>query len=117
MTNTVKTELANHLLDLINDGVLTNENQADWHFHAFNEDYYIIGYYQCSEWLKKHDIDAFEAVGECQQYEIDNSGESEVYDNSEKTVNMLVYIYGEELLSEIGAESIKELKKELKELI
>lgn len=114
MTQSVKTELKSYLLDLINDGVLTDENTEDWHFHAFNEDYYIIGYYNSSQWLKKHNIDAFEAIGICQQYEIDNFGEChKVYDNSESTVNMLVYIYGEELFNSIDAESVEELKEAL----
>lgn len=115
MNNSVKTELKSHLLDLINDGVLTNDNQGDWHFHAFNESYYCIGYYQCSEWLKKHDIGEFEAAGICTEYEVDNFGEcTKVYDNSEKTVNMLAYIWGEELLYEINAKNVKQLKKACK---
>ena len=102
MKTTIKEELTSYVLDLINDKVLTDDNRDDWHFHSFNEDYYIIGYYQASEWLKKHNIDSFEAVGICQQYEIDNFGEaSSVYDNSEKVVNMLVYIYGEEIINEL----------------
>ena len=118
MKTSIKAELTAHLLDLINDGVLTDENRDDWHFHAFNEDYYLIGYYQCNQWLKKHDIDAFEAVGICQEYELERFGEmGKPYDNSEKTVNMLAYIYGEELLSEIDANSIEELKDELQELV
>ena len=34
-------EIANHIIDKINDGILTNENKDDWHFYAFNEDYYL----------------------------------------------------------------------------
>ena len=118
MKTSIKTELTAHLLDLINDGVLTDDNREDWHFHAFNEDYYIIGYYQAYEWLKKHSIDSFEAVGICQQYEIDNFGEaSSVYDNSEKVVNMLADIYGEELLYSFDADNVEELKAELLELV
>lgn len=114
MKTSIKTELQAHLLDLINDGVLTNENKDEWHFHAFNEDYYIIGYYHASEWLKKHNIGEFEAAGICTQYEIDNFGEcSKVYDNSEKAVNMLAYIYGEELINEYDVETVEELKEEL----
>ena len=107
---TIKTELAQHLIDLINDEALTNENVNEWHYHAFNEDYYIIGYYQASEWIKKHDMDAFEAIEICQQYEKDNFGEFRIYDNSETTVNMLVYIVGEELLNELNADTVEELE-------
>jgi hypothetical protein len=111
MKHTIKTELEEYLLDLINDGVLTDENRDDWHFHAFNEDYYIIGNWNASEWLKTHNIGKFEAAGVCQQYENDNFGESQIYDNAEKVVNMLTYIYGEELLNSFDVETIEELKE------
>ena len=102
MRTTIKNELTDYINDLINDGVLNEENKEDWHFHAFNEDYYIIGYYNASEWLKRHNIDSFEAVQICNQFEIDNFGEtSNKYDNSESVVNMLVYIYGEKLINEL----------------
>jgi len=118
MKNSIKIELTSYLLDLANEGVLTNNNREDWHFQAFNEDYYIIGYYECNMWLQKHDIDPFKAVSVCQQYEIDNFGEaSSVYDNSEKVVNMLVYICGEKLLNELNVETVEELKSELLELV
>ena len=102
MRTTIKNELTDYINDLINDGVLNEENKDDWHFHAFNEDYYIIGYYNASEWLKRHNIDSFEAIQICNQYEIDTFGEtSNKYDNSESVVNMLVYIYGEELINDL----------------
>ena len=111
MKNSIKIELTRYLLDLVNEGILTNDNTEDWHFQAFNEDYYIIGYFECNMWLQKHNIDPFEAVSICQQYERDNYGEAtSVYDNSEKVVNMLVYIYGEELLNKFQIASVEELK-------
>ena len=117
MKTSIKQELAQHLIDYINDGILTNDNYDEWHYYAFNEDYYIIGYYESSQWLKMHGIGEFEAAGICQQYEIDNFGESKVYDNSETTVNMLAYIYGEEILNDCESTKVKKLKKELKNII
>ena len=118
MKTSVKEELAGHLLDRISDGIIRDDNREDWHFHAFNEDYYLIGYYQCSEWLKRHEIDPFEAIGICQDYEQEMFGElSGKYDNSERTVNMLTYIYGEELLNDIDANNVKELRQALNEII
>ena len=112
MKNSIKIELESHLSDLINDNVLTNYNKDEWHFHAFNEDYYLIGYFNCNEWLKLHNIGEFEAADICNQYEIDIFGEtSNKYDNSESVVNMLAYIFGEELLCEIDANDINELKE------
>jgi len=114
MKTTIENELKSHLLDRIKDSVLTNDNKDDWHFHAFNEDYYIVGYYQAEQWLKEHGLSAFEAIGICQDYERDNFGEClKSYDNAETTVNMLVYIYGEELLSELDADNIEDLKSKI----
>ena len=113
MKNSIQTELEAHIRDCANEGRLTIENFDEWHNIAFNEDHYIIGYYQCSEWLKEHEIGEFEAASICDQYEIDNFGEtSNKYDNSETTVNMLVYIYGEEVMHEIQDEIKKELEEE-----
>lgn len=117
MKTSIKVELAQHILDRINDGVIDNDNRDEWHFHCFNEDYYIIGYYNASEWLKKHGIGEFEAAGICQQYEIDNFGESRVYNNSESVVNMLAYIYGEELLNDIDADTIEDLRESVEEIV
>lgn len=111
MKNSIKEELKSYLTDLINDRVLTDENKDEWHFHSFNEDYYIIGYYESSEWLKKHDIGELEGANICIEYEVDNFGEAKKYDNTEVVVNMLAYIYGEELLGEINADTIEELKE------
>ena len=73
------------------------------HQQAFNEDYYIIGYYQAEQWLKKHDVSVFEAINFVQDYEREMFGADAVrgYDNAETLVNMLVYIVGEEITQEI----------------
>ena len=118
MNNTVKTELRNYILDCINEGILTNENKDEWHFHAFNEDYYIIYHSKAIEWLKKHNIDAFEAVDTVKQYEEDNFGEFTTDVNPERIVNMVAYIYGEEILHSYDAETVEELESQIiKELL
>ena len=110
LTTQLIEEFQSHATDKVNDGILTLENRDDWHFHLFNEDYYIIGYYNASEWLKRHNIDAFEAISTCIEYENDNFGEVlKTYDNSEVTVNMLVYILGEEWINDGGEGFILEL--------
>jgi hypothetical protein len=116
MKTTIKKELAAHVLDRINDGILDNRNREEWHFYAFNEDYYIIGYYQASEWLKRHEMDTFEAIETVQEYEKKNSGKVITKINSEAIVNMLVYIYGEEIIG-FRADSVEELKEEMESII
>ena len=103
MKNSVKEELSEYITERIAEIHKYEGNEMDdLHFHLFNEDYYIIGYYQASEWLKTHGISEWEAIQTCQEYEVDNFGESRIYDNAEKTVNMLAYIWGAEILSDMN---------------
>jgi hypothetical protein len=111
MKTSIKNEFEQRAIDYANDGILTSENQEDWHYHLFNEDYYVIGYYNAEQWLNEHDISAFEAIQVCQQYEKDNFGECRIYDNAESTVNMYTYVLGEEWMYEDGEDFILELIK------
>lgn len=111
MKTSIKTELEEHILDCLNEGILCNSE--DWHYHCFNEDYYIIGYYEANKWLEKHNMSAFEAIDIVREYEVDNFGEFTTEINSESIVNMLVYIYGAEIIYSLKSENVKELKNEL----
>lgn len=117
MKTSVKKELAQHIIDKINDGVIDNTNVDDWHYHCFNEDYYIVYHSVALEWLKSHDIDAFEAIEIVRDYEMDNFGEMNTSINPESIVNMLAYIWGEELIYSIDAETVEELEEQLKEIV
>lgn len=110
MNTTIKTELRNYILDCINDGILTNENKDEWHHHAFNEDCYIIYHSRAIEWLKEHNLDTFEAIDIVKEYEVEHFGEFTTDINPERIVNMLAYIYGEEVLYSYDAETVEELK-------
>jgi hypothetical protein len=73
---------------------------CDLHNEVFNTDYYIIGTYQAKEVLEEYGV--FKAIDKVQTYENENFGE--IYtdlSNPEKLVNMLYYIIGEEVLSEM----------------
>ena len=96
----MKASVKEELTEYINDN--KNDYSEELHFHLFNEDYYIIGYYQAQEWLDQHEITVFEALETIRKYENINFGECKPYTNAEETVNMLVYIYGEELLCEMN---------------
>ena len=113
--NSVKSEFAAHILDAINEERINNDNRDDWHFHLFNEDYYIVGYWEAQQWLERHGIGTFEAIEICQQYEKDNFGEARIYNNAEATVNMLTYIFGEAMLNEADADDIDELTEAMKQ--
>ena len=116
MKTSIKKELAIVLTDLINNGYLNDNNIHEIHELAFNEDYFIIGYYQAKQWLKEHDICVFDAIDTVRDYEVDHFGEFTTKINSESIVNMLVYIWGEELISELDFDTIKELENELKNI-
>ncbi len=100
--NTLQTELAQHILDMLNDGVVHDDNIEEMHFHCFNEDYYIIGHYQAEKWIKKHYESVFSAIDKVKEYEQDNFGEVATdLSSSERVANMLAYIEGEELICEL----------------
>lgn len=98
MRNSIKKELTEYIYDCTNDF-----NGEISFFNMFSTDYYLIGYHQCSEWLKTHDLDVFEAIEIINTYNVDNFGDinREKTENSKALVNMLVYIYGKELCKEL----------------
>ena len=79
---------------------------SDIHFELFNQDYYIIGRYQATQWLGDQ---VFNCIDEIRQYETDNFGEvSTDFSEPERVVNMYVYIVGEHILQDV----IDEIKSE-----
>ena len=81
-------------------------NTSELHNRAFNEDYFLVGYYNCEEWLKNN-IGIFNAISMIKNYESVLYGEvSTDLTNSESVLNMLAYILGGELISEIFDESL-----------
>jgi hypothetical protein len=116
LTNELKAELLNHIINYVNECDDDHEF-TELHNECFNEDYYIIGYYQASEWLEKHDIDAFAAIDYVIDYEKSNFGETNTKINSEAIVNMLAYILGEEVISDLDIDLDSCTKAELLEVL
>tara|TARA_R110000850_G_scaffold6942_6_gene26223 strand:- start:498 stop:845 length:348 start_codon:yes stop_codon:yes gene_type:complete len=107
MKNSIKVELKEYILEGIQelkiDNLTSKPGRLDaneLHQELFNQDYYIIGYFNAQQWMDKHFIDIFEGLEDIKEYEIANFGEAKHYTNAESMVNMLVYIYGEELIHE-----------------
>ena len=114
MNATIETELKQHILDCINNGTLTNENKDEWLYYAFNQEYYIIYHSKAVEWLKTHNLNAFEAIDIVREYETENFGEFNTKLNPESIVNMIAYIYGEEIFSNYDYDiEIEELKSKI----
>ncbi len=117
MIKSIEQELLAHAIETIKN--LQIERTEDLHFYAFNEDYYIIGYYQAEQWLEKHGVTAFEAIADVIEWEQVSFGEVQLNSediNAEKIVNLYVYIKGEELLNEFDLDQdIDDLLTDLKE--
>jgi len=86
---------------------------SDLHHQIFNEDYYIVGYYQAEQWLG---TDTFRVIAEIRDYEEMSFGESHTdFSSSEAVVNMYVYILGEEVIQACFDEVVEKLEdKQLK---
>ena len=97
MNASIEKELISHIYENLKHYVGIDVN--DIHHHLFGEDYYIIGYHNAEQWLLEHGLSAFSAIAIVKEYEVENCGElyTDISD-SEKVVNMIAYIYGEELL-------------------
>ena len=110
MNTSIIRELESHLRERVLEGVLTPENQDDWHFHAFNEDYYIIYHSEAEKWLKKHNVDAWEAIAYVIEEQELHFGEVILHAsdiNAEHIVNLIAYFAGYEALSNIDDELIE----------
>ena len=110
MNNSIINELKSHVIDLINDGHINADNLEDAHHVAFNEDYYIIGYYNADQWLERHQVSAWDAIAYVVEQELNLFGESDLKTidiNSETIVNKLVFFAGYDL-------DIEDLHNEIK---
>ena len=87
------------IIDAINNGRLLDMEISEIHNEVFNTDYFIIGYYEAEQWLKAN-YGIFAAIDTVKEYEVENFGELTTdISSSEKVVNMLVYILGENVLN------------------
>ena len=95
--NELKQDVKDYIIQQLNDDVGLDQHISDLHHYLLNEDYFIIGYYQAEQWLKKDSI--FNAIEIIKDYENDNFGQvSTDLSSSENVANMLAYILGEEIL-------------------
>ena len=80
------------------DAEWLKDNKDDWHHHAFNMDYYIIGTHKAIEWMGDQ---VFKIIETIKEYEQDNFGEVTTdLSSPEKLVNMYAYIVGEQVVDE-----------------
>ena len=75
----------------------------DIHDKVFNQDYFIIGYYNAQQWLidEQGNNRTFEVLTYVMEQEKDNFGTVEtVYDNAETLVNHYAYWLGYEVIAD-----------------
>jgi len=95
-----KDEIKDHFDDFLaeSDKDWIDENIDDLHHHAFNMDYFIVGYARSEHWLGNQVFNVIETI---RDYEESNFGEVTTdFSSSEKVVNMYAYIVGEEVVQE-----------------
>lgn len=96
---TQKQDVKDYIIQQLNDDVGLDQHISDLHHYLLNEDYFIIGYYQAEQWLKKDNGSVFEAIETIREYEQTNYGQvSTDLSSSENVANMLAYILGEQIL-------------------
>ena len=94
-----KQDVKNYIIDQLESDVGLDQHISDLHHYLLNEDYFIIGYYQAEQWLKKDNSSIFEAIETIKEYEQSNFGQvSTDLSSSENVANMLAYILGEQIL-------------------
>ena len=95
----LKQDVKDYIIDQLSSDVGLDQHISDLHHYLLNEDYFIIGYYESEQWLKKDSI--FNAIDKIKEYEQFNFGQVTTdLSSSESVANMLAYILGEEILYE-----------------
>ena len=96
---TQKQDVKEYIIDQLESDVGLDQHISDLHHYLLNEDYFIIGYYQAEQWLKKDNGSIFEAIETIREYEQSNFGQVTTdLSSSENVANMLAYILGEQIL-------------------
>ena len=99
-------EIEDYFNDWLDNNDMTLEQaykKYDWDLHhkVYNEDYFIIGYYQAEQWLidENGNNQTFEVLGYVMEQEQANFGEIQtVFDNAETLVNHYAYWLGQTIV-------------------
>ena len=95
----IKKEIANEMIDYIENYGIQDMYLCDIATELYNNDYYMIGIYQCKEWLKKYFDDMLETI----EYWEDETGEpySKMITNVEELATLVAYTVADTILYEI----------------
>jgi len=106
-------EIKQELFDYIENNDLTLSKALqddDLHYYVYNQDHFIIGYYNAEQWLiNEHGTNyTFEVLEYVQEQSEVMLGTIEKIDNAEKLVNLYAYWLGYEVIAELQAEQEEE---------
>ena len=95
----IKKELACEMIDYIENYGIQDMYLCDIAGNLYNNDYYIIGFYQAKEWLKKYFDDMLETI----EYWEDETGETygHMITDVEKLATLVAYTVADTILYEI----------------
>ena len=95
----IKKEIASEMIEYIENYGIQDIYLCDIANELYNTDYYMIGIYQCKEWLKKYFDDMLETI----EYWEDETDEpyGNMITDVEKLVSLVVYTVADNILYEI----------------
>ncbi|MCP4485388.1 MAG: hypothetical protein GY823_12640, partial [Flavobacteriaceae bacterium] len=97
MIKSIEQELKAHVIQIIEDQQL--QSTDDLHFHAFNKNYYVALHDQAEQWLKKHDLTAWQAINTVQKFNGYIKGNiQDLTINPRSIVNLYIYIKGIQII-------------------
>ena len=98
-TYEIKKEIANEMINYIENYGIQDIYLCDMANELYNTDYYIIGIYQAKEWLKKYFDDMLETI----EYWEDETGEpyGNMITEVEKLATLVAYTVADIVLYEI----------------
>ena len=103
MREWTRTEIERDAVNAMIDFLADNPDFDNWnelHYEVYNSDYTYIYYSDARRVLNEYDV--FQAIEEVKEYEQGNFGEVYTdFSNPCAVANMLLYILGEELMSEL----------------
>lgn len=97
----IEQSIIDHAVNQIKDGIVNDCCGCELADKLFNEDYFIIGYYNARKWLESGP-GVFEALQLIKEYEEEHLGEVTIdFSDEEKVANMFAYIQGTELINSL----------------
>ena len=100
-SNDIQNEIGKGLLNFMINTDCDGMYICDIASYCYNEDYYMIGIYQCRQWVQKY----FDDVAEAVEYWVWNTGDNEYYGlifaDIEKLVSLVAYTICEYIINNI----------------